>query len=148
MTEHDILHRVGIQSSPQAVFDALTTQKGLSGWWTNDTKGETNIGGVIQFRFPPGGFDMKVLELDPEKRVLWHVVDGPKEWIGTKVSFELRQEGDYTMLLFKHRGWKEPVEFMHHCSTKWAVYLMSLKSLVETGKGAPSPNDVKISDFD
>ena len=148
MTEYDILHRVGIKSSPHAVFEALTTKKGLSEWWTNDTKGETNIGGVIQFRFPPGGFDMKVLETDPEKRVLWQVVDGPKEWIGTKVSFELKQDGDYTMVLFKHRGWKEPVEFMHHCSTKWAVYLMSLKSLVETGKGAPSPNDVKIGDFD
>ena len=39
-------------------------------------------------------------------------------------------------LLFKHEGWREPVEFMHHCSTKWAIFLMSLKSLVETGKGA------------
>ena len=42
-------------------------------------------------------------------------------------------------------GWKEPVEFMHHCSTKWATYLMSLKSLVETGKGEPNPNDVNVS---
>ena len=73
---------------------------------------------------------MKVLGLDPAKRVLWQVVDGPKEWIGTKVSFELKQEGDYTIVLFKHQGWKEPVEFMHHCSTKWGVFLMSLKSLV------------------
>jgi hypothetical protein len=48
---------------------------------------------------------------------------------------------------FKHAGWKEPVEFMHHCSTKWAIYLMSLKALVETGKGAPSPDDVQISDW-
>ena len=28
---------------------------------------------------------------------------------------------------------------MHHCSTKWAIYLMSLKSLVETGNGPPTP---------
>ena len=49
--------------------------------------------------------------------------------------------------MFKHQGWKEPVEFMHHCSTKWAIYLMSLKSLVETGKGAPDPNDVKIDNW-
>jgi hypothetical protein len=65
---------------------------------------------------------MKVLELDPAKRVLWQVVDGPKEWIGTKVSFELRQEGGWTIVLFKHQGWKEPVEFMHHCSTKWGSF--------------------------
>ena len=80
---------------------------------------------------------MKVLELDPAERVLWQVVDGPEEWIGTKISFDLKQEGDWTIVLFKHQGWKEPVEFMHHCSTKWAVFLLSLKSLLETGKGAP-----------
>jgi hypothetical protein len=84
-----------------------------------------------------GGFDMKVLELQPARRVLWQVVDGPEEWIGTKISFDLKQEGDWTIVLFKHEGWKEPVEFMHHCSTKWAVFLLSLKSLLETGKGAP-----------
>jgi hypothetical protein len=49
--------------------------------------------------------------------------------------------------LFRHDGWKEPVEFMYHCSTKWAVFLMSLKSLVETGEGQPSPTDVRISNW-
>jgi hypothetical protein len=36
---------------------------------------------------------------------------------------------------------------MHHCSTKWGVFLMSLKSLLETGKGAPAPNDIKIDNW-
>jgi uncharacterized protein YndB with AHSA1/START domain len=144
----DILHRVGIKSSLNHVYQALTTLDGLSGWWTNDTKGESKVGGVIKFRFGEAGFfDMKVLELHPAERVLWQVVDGPKEWIGTKVSWELKQEGDHTIVLFKHQGWKEPVEFMHHCSTKWGVFLMSLKSLLETGKGAPEPNDIKIDNW-
>jgi hypothetical protein len=90
---------------------------------------------------------MKVLELHPARRVLWQVVDGPKEWIGTKISWELKQDGDYVIVLFKHQDWKAPVEFMHHCSTKWAIFLMSLKSLVETGQGAPSPNDIKIDNW-
>jgi uncharacterized protein YndB with AHSA1/START domain len=144
----DILHRVGIKSSSaNDAYKALTTLEGLSGWWTNNTTGETKVGGVIQFRFGAGGFDMKVLELQPAKRVLWEVVDGPQEWIGTKVSWDLKQEDSYTIVLFKHQGWREPVEFMHHCSTKWAVFLMSLKSLVETGKGAPDPNDIKIDNW-
>jgi len=140
----DILHRVGIKASPKDVYDALATRKGLAAWWTNDTQGDTNVGGVIQFRFPAGGFDMKVLELQPSARVLWQVVDGPAEWIGTKISWDLKQEDDYTIVMFKHQGWKEPVEFMHHCSTKWAIFLMSMKSLLETGRGSPAPNDVKI----
>jgi uncharacterized protein YndB with AHSA1/START domain len=143
----DILHRVGIKSSPDDAYKALTTLDGLSGWWTTNTQGDSRVGGVVQFRFGAGGFDMKVLELQPAKRVLWQVVDGPEEWIGTKVSWDLKTEKGYTIILFKHQGWKEPVEFMHHCSTKWAVFLMSLKSLLETGKGAPDPNDIKIDNW-
>ncbi|MGZ4533205.1 MAG: SRPBCC family protein [Mycobacteriaceae bacterium] len=143
----DILHRIGVTSSPDNVYEALTTTKGLSGWWTTNTQGEGHVGGVLQFRFGAGGFDMNVLELDHGKRVLWEVVDGPDEWIGTHVSWDLKQEDDQTTVLFKHLGWKEPVEFMHHCSTKWAVFLLSLKSLLETGTGAPDPRDVKIDNW-
>jgi hypothetical protein len=145
----DILHKVGIKSSSlNDVYKALTTREGLSAWWTTDTQAESKVGGVILFRFGGGGFDMKVLELLPAKRVLWQVVDGPEEWIGTKVSFDLKQEGDWTIILFKHEGWKEPVEFMHHCSTKWAVFLLSLKSLLESGKGAAWPNETKLDSWE
>jgi uncharacterized protein YndB with AHSA1/START domain len=133
----DILHRIGVeQSSPQQVYDALTTLDGLSGWWTEQTHGDTDLGGVIEFRFGPGGFDMKVAQLDPGRLVRWDVVGGPEEWIGTSVQWDLRQDGDYTIVLF-----------MHHCSTKWATFLLSLKQLIETGKGAPDPRDMKISDW-
>jgi hypothetical protein len=145
----DILHRIGVKSSsPADAYRALTTIEGLSDWWTRDTDGGTRVGDVIRFRFgPPGGFDMKVVGLDPGKRVLWEVVDGPAEWIGTTVSFDIKEDGDYTILLFKHQGWREPVEFMSHCSTKWATFLMSFKALLEDGKGAPHPDDVRISNW-
>jgi hypothetical protein len=145
----DILHKVGIKSSSQNdVYRALTTIEGLSGWWTNDTRGQSKVGAVLQFRFGAGGFDMKVLELHPARHVLWQVIEGPKEWIGTKVCFDLKQQGDWTIVLFKHQGWKEPVEFMHPCSTKWGGFLLSLKSLLETGKGAPYPNDIKLDSWE
>jgi hypothetical protein len=145
----DILHKIGIKSSSlDKAYKALTTLEGLSGWWTSNTQGESQVGGVIQFRFDAGGIDMKVLELHPNKRVLWQVVGGPEEWIGTTVSWDLRQEGDWTIILFKHQGWKEPVEFLHHCSTKWAVFLLSLKSLLETGNGSPHPNDIKLDSWE
>jgi hypothetical protein len=145
----DILHRVGTETpTPEKVYEALTTVEGLAGWWTDDVGGSGEVGGVLEFRFPPvGGFDMAVLELRPNERVAWRVVGGPEEWLGTTVEFDLRQDGDYTIVLFAHRGWREPVEFMHHCSTKWASFLLSLKSFVENGKGAPAPRDVQISDW-
>jgi uncharacterized protein YndB with AHSA1/START domain len=141
----DILHRVAVKSSPNDAYKALATQEGLADWWTADTKGDFGVGGVIVFRFGDRGhIDMKVLELQPGRRVAWEVVGGPAEWIGSKVGFDLAPEDDFTVVRFKHQGWKEPSEFMHHCSTKWATFLMSLKSLVETGRGAAYPNDVRI----
>jgi uncharacterized protein YndB with AHSA1/START domain len=105
----DILHRVGIKSSsPDNTYKALTTREGLSAWWTNDTQGENKVGGVLQFRFDGGGFDMKILELHPAKRVLWQVVEGPDEWIGTKVSWEFKQEGDYN----RHCSFRQQVGFL------------------------------------
>jgi uncharacterized protein YndB with AHSA1/START domain len=148
----DILHRVGIKSSQDEVYKALATREGVAAWWTNNTQGESKVGGVLKFTFSAGGaeiggVEVKVLDLQPGKGVLWQVVGGPEEWIGTKISFDLKQEGDYVIVLFKHQGWKESVEFMHHCSTKWAIFLMSLKSLVEAGKGAPNPDDIKIDNW-
>ncbi|HEY9260461.1 SRPBCC domain-containing protein [Chitinophaga sp.] len=145
----DILHRIGIKSaSMDAVYQALTTREGLARWWTSNTEGEGDqVGNIIKFRFGAGGFDMKVTDLTAPSHVQWLVVDGPEEWINTTVDFELKQDGDYIILLFKQLNWKEPVEFMHHCSTKWAVFLMSLKALLETGKGTPDPNDVKIDNW-
>jgi hypothetical protein len=49
-----------------------------------------------------------LLELVPAKRVLWEVLDGPEAWIGTTVSWHLKQDGDYTVVLFKHQGWNKP----------------------------------------
>lgn len=145
----DILHRIGIKSSSlDDVYQALTTEQGLAGWWTSNTQGEGNqVGNIIKFRFGAGGFDMKVSELNAPDHVVWELVEGPEEWMGTTINWELKQDGGYIIVLFKHLNWKEPVEFMHHCSTKWAIFLMSLKALVETGKGAPDPIDVKIDNW-
>lgn len=142
----DILHRVGTTAARDTVYQALTTVDGLAAWWTTDTEGSGDD--VLQFRFGDvGGFDMKVLELQPDTRVRWEVVSGPEEWVGTTVTFDLKQEGEWTIVLFAHEGWREQVEFMNHCTTKWALFLMSLKSLVETGTGAPHPHDVRISNW-
>ena len=144
----NILHRVGVVSSVDDVYTALTTIDGLAGWWASDTHGNADEGGTIEFRFGPGGFDMKVTQLVPNEKVVWEVVEGPEEWVGTEIVWELKQNDTFAIINFAHRGWREEVEFMSHCSTKWAIFLMSLKSLIETGTGQPSPDDVEIDNFD
>ncbi|WP_343520938.1 SRPBCC domain-containing protein [Sphingomonas sp.] len=142
----DILHKVAIKATPAQAYAALATIDGLSTWWTTDTSGSSAVGGEIGFRFGEHGFNgVKVIELEPEQRVLWEVIEGPESWLGTRIGFDLSQDGDDVAVLFKHSGWREQNEFMHTCTTKWAMFLMSLKAALETGIGAPYPNDVHIT---
>ncbi len=144
----DILHRVGVVAPLDDVYERWPRRRASPAGGPTDTAGKSEVGGELAFRFgDAGGFDMEVLELNPAGRVRWRVVDGPEEWVGTEVDWRLDQRGEYTIVLFAHQGWREPVEFMHHCSTKWALFLMSLKELVETGHGRPAPDDVRISDW-
>src|SRR5512146_2761360 len=153
ITTMDIVHRIGIKAPTSKVYAALSTIDGLAGWWTEDTTGSAKVGGRIAFRFHTasgdeiGGFDMDVLELTPDEKVRWRVNGGPPEWVGTDVEFRLSREDDYTIVMFGHRNWREEAGFMAHCSTKWATFLLSLRDLVETGHGKPSPNDLTISNW-
>jgi uncharacterized protein YndB with AHSA1/START domain len=145
----DIRHRVGVAAPPATVYEQLATTSGVQRWWTEDVGGTSTVGETLTFRFgaPDRGFDMEVVELVPEKRVAWRCVDGPAEWVGTDITFDLRS-GDETAILFTHAGWREPVEFMHHCSTKWASYLIGLKQGVETGTHRAFPHDERVSSWD
>ena len=137
----DILHRVGIRSTPEKVFAAISTINGLSHWLVVGTKGNAKQGGIIDF----GNADMRVVESKPNKLVKWKCVDGPKEWVGTDLTFELKAKKGQTFVLFTHAKWKKPTELMRHCSTKWATFLLSLRDWLERGEGRPGPYDVKIS---
>ena len=149
----DIVHRIGVKAPASKVYDALASVDGLARWWTRDTTGDSKVGGDLTFMFHTpdggeiGGFTMRVLELEPQQRVRWRVKDGPPEWVGTDIEFLLSQQDGHTIVMFGHRRWREEVEFTAHCSTKWATFLLSLRDLVETGKGQPSPGDVKIGNW-
>jgi len=47
----DIIHRVGITGSTREIYNSLTTDEGLSRWWTTDTSGAGEVGSIIKFRF-------------------------------------------------------------------------------------------------
>ena len=135
----DILHRVGIDTRPDRVFEALTTIKGIQDWWIGTASGSAARGDSFTF----GPNEMLVLDAEPAKLVRWRCTRGPEEWLNTEVSFRLAWKQDQTFVLFKHADWREPVEFMHHCSTRWAIFLLSLRDLIEKGNGRPTPNDIK-----
>jgi uncharacterized protein YndB with AHSA1/START domain len=148
----DIIHRIGITAPAGNVYDAIASVDGVAGWWTRETSGTSQVGESFSVIFrdgevEKGRMEMEVVELNRASGVRWRVMDGPAEWIGTDVTFELTQEGDCTVVLFGHRNWREAVEFTAHCSMKWATFLLSLRALVESGQGRPAPDDLKIDNW-
>lgn len=149
----DIIHRIGIKAPLSKVYAALSTVEGVAGWWTRETSGDSRPGGNVKvcFRSPTGEekgrMAFEFVKLAPNSGVSWRFTSGPEEWIGTDVTFDLSEQDGQTLITFGHRNWREAIDFMAHCSMKWATFLLSLRELVETGKGKPAPEDLKIDNW-
>jgi uncharacterized protein YndB with AHSA1/START domain len=140
-----INHKVGIAGSIKEIYSALTTDQGLSRWWTSTTSGAGDVGSIISFRFDTVVVEFEVIELKENTVVGWrHHGEMPDEWSGTIVSFELRQQHNQVIVMFEHGNWQGSADFMAHCSMKWAVFMLSLKLAIETGNGRPYPDDIQI----
>jgi uncharacterized protein YndB with AHSA1/START domain len=132
-----ILHRMDILASGARIFEALTTSKGLSGWWIPGAVAESKVGSIAEFPFVTGVTKMRIDILKPESCVGWTCVAGPEEWLGTEVKFDLTEEKGRTILRFSQRGWKEASDFYARSNSEWGYFLYSLKSLMEEGQGKP-----------
>jgi len=143
----DIRHRVVIERPVTDVYRAITTTSGIGEWWTRGgVQGESKVGSTLEFYFgqPAPAAVVEVTTLEPDGRVRWHCVAGADEWVGTTIAFDLSATGQGTAVLFTHADWREPNDFMAHCSARWAYFLLSLKSYQETGRGTPFPDDLKF----
>jgi uncharacterized protein YndB with AHSA1/START domain len=136
-----MLHGVEIAAEPKTVFDAITTQKGLSSWWTSDSivpKGLQEEKSISEFGFEKHAvvFKMRSLKISP-KLVLWSCVDGPDEWKGTHLKWEISKTESGSELRFTHSRWKKTGEYFRSCNSTWGNLMYRLKSYAETGKVDP-----------
>jgi len=147
MRQPSVAWNVGVSAPAADVYEQLTTVRGLEGWWTDTVEGSPEPGGKLAFYFRSRDRKvvMEVRDVVPDSHVTWRCVEGPDEWIDTNIDFDVRPAGGETVLMFTHGDWRQPVEFMHHCSTKWAYFLLGLKDRLEGRKAAPSPHDRLIS---
>jgi uncharacterized protein YndB with AHSA1/START domain len=132
----EIVHSVEIGVPVASVEEALTTEQGLSGWWTT---GVSVDGDRITFTFEEG-FNpvMRVDTHEPGALVAWAPESGADPWIGSAIRFELRPQNGKTGILFRHSyGQDLPEEVFGVFNFNWAYYLESLRLLCETGSGKP-----------
>ena len=160
-----IRHEVWINAYAKAVFDALTTQRGLDGWWGKAVSAEPKVGHVVEFDH--GHSDllrMRITELEPNERVVWRCVSDftdpgypGSEWLGHELRFELASAADdplserlleilfatdsgagVTILRLEQRGWTSDDRWSAFCNSAWGATLAGpLKSYCE-GSNAPT----------
>ncbi len=156
-----------IGAPAEKIYNAITSQEGLSAWWTPGANAKPEVDSVARFPFGPDYFkEMKITELKPSRLVKWTCIKGEGEWVGTHLSFELvegnkqsltksrpelqgqiEQQKNFdkgTLLIFHHDDWKEYTPMFAECSYTWGQFLRSIKLLCETGKGRPWPNQHSI----
>ena len=152
----DIMHNIRIESPINKVFEALSTAEGLSGWWTKWTsfeKGSGEPGTVIRFGFADNKMAVKfeVTKFIKNEMIEWKCIDEPGEWSfhGTNITFKLSEEiveyydnKKMTVVNFIHSGFKSTDDFYTGSNTRWGFFLLSLKDLLEKGKGSPVPDDI------
>lgn len=144
-----ILHNLDIKGSPSKVFTALTTQDGLSGWWTTKVKADIRRGGIVNFTFGETfNPNMQITALEKPRLVTWKCVGGHGPWLDNNFSFELKTKGEGCILFFQQEYARElSDEEYGRYNFNWGYYLDSLRLLVETGHGkpylAPTPTEKK-----
>ena len=131
-------HMYHIDAPIEKIYKAITSIEGLKDWWTKGAVGKSEVGGKITFSFADEAMCvMNVHSKENNKSLSWICVDGPEDWIGTELSFELTPISGKIRVSFTHAGWKEQNDFFANCNFSWGKYLQSLRLLCETGKGAP-----------
>jgi uncharacterized protein YndB with AHSA1/START domain len=145
----DIIHELQIETTPERVFEALSTDNGIAAWWTK-AKTQAKVGGINEFDFRGNAVTFRVEKLEPGKAVGWSAEEVPPDWKGTRVLFEVSKapvdkrwgaghkghEGS-VVVRFSHTGFKEMTPLVAFSSYAWAQFLRSLKLFLETGKGEP-----------
>lgn len=132
-------HEIQINASPQRVYDAIATQEGLRGWWTGDSTVEARVGSVAEFGFYDRKFlfRMRIEELTPGKRVVWSCIGDYDEWKGTRLTWDISQKDNATILYFVHGNWRSATRFFASCNSTWGMLMYRLKDYAE-GK-SPGP---------
>ena len=151
MQDQNYTTTILVEKTPEQVFNAINN---VRGWWSEAIEGATNKPhSIFKYHYKDVHIcTMKMIAFIPCKKVVWLVTDNyfnftkdDSEWVGTKVSFEISQHNDKTMVLFTHIGLTASYECYNICQDAWGNYINgSLKSLIETGNGKPNPYEPAV----
>ena len=148
MENQNFTTKFSVDKTPAEVFNAINN---VRGWWSAEIEGNTEkLGDEFNYRYKDiHSCKMKLVEVIPDRKVVWLVLDNyfsftkdKSEWKGTKIIFDISEQGNKTQLRFTHLGLVPTYECYDACVNGWTQYIQqSLPQLVTTGKGQPNSKE-------
>ena len=148
MNNHSFTTTIFVDQSPNEAFDAITN---LRDWWSEGIEGGTDkLNDECIYHYKDIHYcKMKLIELVPDQKVVWLVLDNyfkftkdKSEWTGTKIIFDIFQKDNQTQIRFTHQGLTPHYECYEVCREAWTNYITnSLRNLITTGKGQPNSKE-------
>jgi len=89
-----LVHQVNVKATPEQIYEAVSTAKGLAAFWTSESQAEPKVGSISSFGFGGPTQRMRVDELKPGKRVKWTALADFPNWDGTSSKRALKVAGD------------------------------------------------------
>jgi hypothetical protein len=142
---HDIVHELTIAAPAARVFDALTTTAGRTAWWPGSGEHELEAGQVAPVVVAENELVIEVEAADRPEVVIWQCTEGPREWVGTTISFRIEGRptdpadpaaigdgGPASVVRFWHGGWQYEDGLLPRASFEWAMFLDGLRRHLES----------------
>lgn len=140
-----VRHQIGVAGDINDIYRAMHEPDGLDAWWATKADGNAGKGEVLDLHFSDVvTLSFRIDVLEENKMIRLHCVAGPGPWQDCELTFSFKQESDQVWVDLIHENNAATDEEFLYFNTKWTCYLLSLRDLIETGKGQPYPNDVKI----
>jgi hypothetical protein len=143
MKKQDYSTSITVNATAQEAFKSINS---VSKWWTEDLEGRSQKpNDEFTVHFGETFITMKIVELVPDKKIVWHVTDcykhwlkDKKEWKDTKMNWKISSKKGATQITFTHIGLVPGLECYDGCENAWGQYIKgSLLKLLTKGKEVP-----------
>lgn len=140
------IHFIGAKTTKEDMFRAISTPAGLQKWWATSANGKVEEGETLNLIFNElTTLKFKYDLISPNEKLIITCFDSFKSWDNTQLVFEIEEKEDQIFLTQTHQNIPDnDIESLSYFSSKWTIYLLSLKQYLETGKGMPYPKELKL----
>ncbi len=148
ISDQTYVYTTYIRTTPQRVFDALTTPEFTMQYWGGaELRSDWQVGSPLEAYHPDReDFIGEILAVEPPNRLSYTFTGKAEQEAGrpaTVVEFEIAPFGDEVVkLTVQHTGFtadEQGEQDLRDVGGGWPAILSALKTLLESGEPLPSP---------